>query len=70
MIKTWPEPTCAGLFSSPILLPVGKVSLHHSYGRYFDSDFSTNVEAATVKLALSVAIIAASYQRRSLSKPK
>ncbi|CAI4160899.1 conserved hypothetical protein [Alteromonas macleodii] len=57
-------------FSSPIHLPVSKVSLHHSYGRYFDSDFSTNVEAAIVKLALSVAIIVASYQRRSLSKPK
>jgi len=57
-------------FSSSIHLPVGKVSLHHSYGRYFDSDFSTNVEAAIVKLALSGAIIVASYQRRSLSKPK
>ena len=57
-------------FLSSIHLPVGKISLHHSYGRYFDSDFSTNVEAATVKLVLSVAIIVASYQRRSLSKPK
>ena len=47
-------------FFSPIHLPVSKVSLHHSYGRYFDSDFSTNVEAAIVKLALSVAIIVAS----------
>jgi hypothetical protein len=57
-------------FLSSIHSPVGKGSLHHFYGRYFDSDFSTNVEAATVKLALSVAIIVASYQRRSLSKPK
>ena len=57
-------------FLSSIHLPVGKISLHHSYGRYFDSDFNSSVEAATVKLALSVAIIVASYQRRSLSKPK
>jgi len=57
-------------YSSPFHSSVGKVSLHHSYGRYFDSDSSTNVEAATVKFALSVAIIVASYQRRSLSKPK
>jgi len=57
-------------FLSPIHLPVGKISLHHSYGRYFDSDFSSDVEAATVKLALSEAIIVDSYQRRSLSKPK
>lgn len=61
---------CAGLFSSPIHSPVGKVSLHHSYGCYFDSDFSIKVKATTVKLALSVAINVASYQRRSLSKPK
>ena len=54
----------------PFYSSVGKVSLHHFYGRYFDFDFSTNVEAATVKLALSVAIIVVSYQRRSLSKPK
>ena len=57
-------------FLSSIHLPVVKISLHYSYGRYFDSDSSTNVEAATVKLVLSVAIIVASYQRRSLSKPK
>ncbi|AFS38588.1 hypothetical protein MASE_15460 [Alteromonas macleodii ATCC 27126] len=70
MINTWPAPTCAGLFFFTYSFTCWQGKSSHSYGRYFDSDFSTNVEAAIVKLALSVAIIVASYQRRSLSKPK
>ena len=33
-------------YSSPFHSSVGKVSLHHFYERYFDSNFSINVEAA------------------------
>ena len=57
-------------YSSPFHSSVGKVSLHHFYERYFDSNFSINVEAARVSQAFPGTIIVASYQRRSLSKPK